>query len=137
MKEFVLALVFDQSHNHLLLMERKKDPYTGLLNGIGGKVDPGETPLQAMKREFIEETGYTMNPDIHELVTLTFPNEHLHVYYVSIEKQPIIVKENHEGIYDWYEVKEEFFDTLNPNLAGGGNLSYFIKYALDTYKKDI
>ena len=29
----------------------------GRLNGIGGHIEPGETPAQAMQREFREETG--------------------------------------------------------------------------------
>ena len=38
---------------------RKLNPewQRGLLNGIGGKVEPGENPHEAMVREFEEETG--------------------------------------------------------------------------------
>lgn len=133
MKEYVLALVFDESHKNLILMKRKKDPYNGLLNGIGGKVDPGETHFEAMKREFTEEVGFE-NPYLEHLVTLSFPFEHLHVYYARVKHQPILIKENHEGIYDWHEIEDSFFDMNNTELAGEGNLPYFIKYALELKK---
>ncbi len=131
MKNYVLALVFDHTFEYVLLMNRKQEPYTGKLNGIGGKIEDGETPLEAINREYYEETNYE---PIHLkfLLTCTFPDEHLHVFYGSIKKQEILVKENHEGIYDWYKIENSFFDVNNDTLAGGGNLPYFIKFALDT-----
>lgn len=131
MKEFVLALVFDENYENLLLMRRKKEPYTGLLNGIGGKIDNGETPHEAVKREFYEETNFD-EIDLDLLVTMVFENEHLHVFSGSMPLQDIIIKENHEGVYDWYEIDDSFFDCMNNDLAGGGNLPYFIRFAIDT-----
>lgn len=39
---------------------KKIDP--GRLNGIGGRVDPGENYLEAAIRETVEETGYQVSP---------------------------------------------------------------------------
>jgi 8-oxo-dGTP diphosphatase len=39
----------------LLIRKRKPARQAGLLNGVGGLVEPGETPEQAMVREFEEE----------------------------------------------------------------------------------
>ena len=51
----------DAAQSHLLqvLLIRKLRPawQKGYLNGIGGKIEPGETPLEAMNREFEEEAG--------------------------------------------------------------------------------
>jgi len=47
-----------------LVLIRKLKPAWQLnkLNGIGGKVEPGESPLDAMRREYIEETGDEVTP---------------------------------------------------------------------------
>lgn len=136
MKKYVLGMVFDPSFEHLLLMKRKKNPYNGLLNGIGGKIDEGETPLESIQREFKEETEFESYNRLELMFTMQFENEEMHVYFIEVDKQVIKVKENHEGIYDWYEVNDSFFDCLNEELAGGGNLPYFIKFCIDTYNKE-
>lgn len=58
MRHYVLGLAFDaDAENVLLIRKNRPDWQAGKLNGAGGKVEPGETPLQAMIREFQEETG--------------------------------------------------------------------------------
>lgn len=42
----------------LLVRKRKPDWQAGLLNGIGGKIESDETPLDAMIREWSEEVGF-------------------------------------------------------------------------------
>ena len=45
-----------------VLLIRKARPawQAGKLNGIGGHIEPGETPINAMEREFYEEAGLTV-----------------------------------------------------------------------------
>lgn len=50
------ALVFDDD-GRLLLIQRGHEPGKGLWSVPGGKVEPGETDQQAVRREIAEETG--------------------------------------------------------------------------------
>lgn len=55
---YVAGFLFDEACKQVLLIEKQKpDWQRGLLNAIGGKVEPGERPTEAMVREFQEETG--------------------------------------------------------------------------------
>lgn len=56
--EFVLGFLFNIDCTKVILI-RKEKPYwqKGFYNGVGGKVQEGELPIEAMRREFREETG--------------------------------------------------------------------------------
>lgn len=63
-----------QNHATLMIHRNKKqeDIHLGKWNGLGGKLDPGETPEACVIREVREESGLTIhNPRLHGF--LTFP----------------------------------------------------------------
>ncbi|UNO48644.1 NUDIX hydrolase [Alicyclobacillus acidoterrestris] len=41
--------------DELLLLNRLKSPNMGIWNGLGGKIEPGESPTEAVQREIMEE----------------------------------------------------------------------------------
>ena len=50
--------MFSEDERDVLLIEKQNPSWQkGFLNAIGGKVEPGEEPLEAMTREFEEEAG--------------------------------------------------------------------------------
>jgi mutator protein MutT len=60
-------------------------PYDGYWEFPGGKVDPGETILQALKREFVEELGLTIH-SAEEWCGVEYVYPHAHVrlhFYIS------------------------------------------------------
>jgi 8-oxo-dGTP diphosphatase len=58
MTEYVAGYMFSPDLSRVALIKKNKPAWqAGLLNGIGGKVEPGETAHEAMVREFGEETG--------------------------------------------------------------------------------
>ena len=53
------VLCFIRDGDRLLLIHKKTGLGAGLINGPGGRINPGETPRQAAVRETEEETGLT------------------------------------------------------------------------------
>lgn len=57
--KYTLCLV--RHKNEFLLLNRVKKPQMGMWNGVGGKIEIGETPLESVIRETFEETGIKLN----------------------------------------------------------------------------
>lgn len=62
MTDYVVGLAFDTDGVRVALIHKQTGPACVLdrWNGVGGKIDPGELPHQAMEREFREETGVSI-----------------------------------------------------------------------------
>lgn len=57
-EQYVCGFLFDAAMQHLVLLRREKPPnQRGLYNGVGGRVEADEFPVQAMIRECHEEAG--------------------------------------------------------------------------------
>ena len=55
---YVAGFTFSENDTDVLLIEKQNPAWQrGFLNAVGGKIEPGEQPLEAMTREFKEETG--------------------------------------------------------------------------------
>ncbi|MEW6735451.1 MAG: NUDIX hydrolase [Acidobacteriota bacterium] len=78
---YVTGFLFDEIGERVLLIWKKK-PYwqAGYLNGIGGHIERGETPIQAMCREFKEETGIDIQ-GWHHYATLAGNNPQWAVHF--------------------------------------------------------
>lgn len=58
MVNYVLGFMFNYDETHVVLIKKNKPSFmAGLLNGLGGKIETGEAPYDAMVREFNEEAG--------------------------------------------------------------------------------
>lgn len=133
-KNYVVIMLFNKKYDKLLLVKRNKKPYMGCWNGIGGKIESGETPIEAAIRECKEETGISMNnPKL--LVTYVYPednvmnsNTHLNVIYDCIDE--VHVDDNEEGHYEWKSI-ESVMNPYDKNIAGLSNLNQFVKEILD------
>ncbi len=58
------------------------------LNGIGGKIESGETPSEAMAREFEEETGVITSPNewVKFVVLIRESSYQVNFFYLVSEK---------------------------------------------------
>jgi len=61
---FCRELGYDPSSDVLLVLKNKPSWQCGKLNLVGGKIEPGETPDNAARRELEEESGFSINHDM-------------------------------------------------------------------------
>lgn len=62
MINYTVGFLFSCDLKRVALVRKNRPQWqAGLLNGIGGKVEVGELPLDAMIREFYEEAGVVIN----------------------------------------------------------------------------
>ena len=63
MRKYCLGFAFNPMMDRVALIRKTRPEWqSGLLNGIGGKVEDGEGSVQAMRREFHEETAVLIPP---------------------------------------------------------------------------
>ena len=71
MPTYSCGFLFSTDRKRVLLIRKRRPAWqAGKLNGIGGKIEPGESPAEAMRRECREEAGLDI-PDWQEVLTLT------------------------------------------------------------------
>ena len=81
MTRYVAGFLFDDCRQHVVLIRKNRPEWQrGKLNGLGGRIEPGETPASAMRREFQEETGVDI-PDWKEFAVLTGTGFVVHFFY--------------------------------------------------------
>jgi 8-oxo-dGTP diphosphatase len=70
LKRYVVGFAVNEELRAIALIRKARPAWqAGRLNGIGGKIEDGEEPIDAMRREFKEETGVAV-PEWREVVTL-------------------------------------------------------------------
>lgn len=103
-----LATLCYVKHNaHTLMLHRVKkenDTHAGKWNGLGGKLDPGESPEECAIREVEEESSLrARNPALRGI--LTFPRfskgEDWYVFVFIIREFEGEVRESNEGHLAW------------------------------------
>lgn len=126
MKRFNLIVVFNKNLDKVLFCIRAKEPYKGLYNFVGGKIENGETNDKAAYRELFEETGISNN-DIElnhfmDLNYFTYGNN-LQVYYGILKYEVNLVEEKNK--LEWVTINEELLN--NSKFAGNYNIPHIIR----------
>ena len=64
MQTYVVGFIFSPDHAHIVLVLKNRPVWqAGRFNGVGGKIEAGETAAAAMARECFEETGLSLGAD--------------------------------------------------------------------------
>ena len=126
MKKYNVIVVFSKDLNKTLMCKRAKNPYKGMFNLVGGKIDKENDGLNEAYRELREETNINCDDVslIHfmniEYITL---NKLIEVYYGILNKDVCIIEEVNK--LEWVDINDNFFD-MN-KYAGEGNIGHIIE----------
>lgn len=107
MLKYTLCLI--RNGDNILLLNRQKPPEMGMWNGVGGKIEPGETPLESAIRETFEETGIRLDDMLHA-GNVIFTNESsrqgMYLFMAELPKTHVLVTPlgTREGILDWKSI---------------------------------
>jgi 8-oxo-dGTP pyrophosphatase MutT (NUDIX family) len=84
---------------------------------VGGGVEKGETPLKAVEREILEETGLEIDKFVKTFSIQRNPGSIETVFACRYEGDPTEITLNEENTnYGWYDVDEMHFLDIVPNL---------------------
>lgn len=89
MQGYNVIAVFSENVDKVLMCKRRKNPYKGLSNFVGGKIEDNENGLDAAYRELEEETAITKSDIIlSHLMDFTYylQNCYLEVYVGKLNK---------------------------------------------------
>lgn len=121
--KYTWGLVYCPETNEILLLNREKHPWMGRWNGVGGKLDKDENPLECIVRETLEETGLHLPQYVPRgAMSWYVDDEDLGGMYLftaivtkkDVENYPTPKKFCHEGILDWKKLDW----VLHPDNSG-------------------
>ncbi len=130
-----IIVVYNTQEDKILMCLRKKDPYKGLYNLVGGKIEKDETGLESAYRELEEESGITKDDiTLTHLMTCNYQmsNNELQVYVGKLNKEVKVVEEVNK-LY-WVDANDDFFDMSK--YAGEGIIGHIIEQ-IKLYKEKL
>ncbi len=126
MKKYNVIVIFNQDKTKTLMCKRTKEPYQGMYNLVGGKIEKDGDGLHEAYRELEEETAITKN----DVILFHFMNidyiafsKSLEVYYGVLNKDVNLIEE--VNALEWVDIHDNFFD-MN-KYAGEGNIGHIME----------
>ena len=141
----ILATLCYIKHNgRTLMVHRNRKPddiHAGKWNGLGGKVEAGESPEMCIRREVLEESGLTIHgPYLHGLLIFTnFKGQGWYVFVFTAAQFDGDLIDSPEGHLEW--IPDAEFDSLSlwpsdriflPWIGGGRFFSAHFRYEGET-----
>lgn len=122
-------VVFNKAMDASLFCMRRKEPYKGCLNFVGGKVEPGEESEAAAYRELQEETGISRQQiRLFRLMDIRYYHQDFDLeLYVGQLKDDVVLKEEKNPLF-WLSLEEDFTD--KDRFAGEQNIAHIMNVAL-------
>lgn len=126
MKKYNVIVVFSKDFKKTLMCKRTKEPYKGMYNLVGGKIEKENDGLNEAYRELKEETNISKK----DIILVHFMNmtyikwdKELEVYYGVLNNDVRLIEEVNS--LEWMPINDNFFDMKK--YAGEGNIGHIIE----------
>ena len=126
MKKYNVIVIFNKEINKTLMCKRTKEPYIGMYNLVGGKIEKENDGLNEAYRELVEETNISKKDvELKHFMNIEYVsfNKSLEVYYGTLNKEVELVEEVNK--LEWVDINDNFFDMTK--YAGEGNIGHIIE----------
>ena len=126
MKQYNVIVIFNKEMNKTLMCKRTKEPYIGMYNLVGGKIEKENDGLNEAYRELQEETNISKNDvSLKHFMNIEYISfgKSLEVYYGILNKDVELVEEVNK--LEWVDINDNFFDMSR--YAGEGNIGHIIE----------
>ena len=126
MKKMNVIVIFNKNMSKVLMCKITKEPYKGMYNLVGGKIEKENDGLNEAYRELKEETNIgksDVNLTYFMNISYVKWDKELEVYYGILNKNVKLVEEVNK--LEWMPVNDDFFN-MN-KYAGEGNVGHIIE----------
>ena len=126
MKKYNVIVVFDKNMEKTLMCKRTKEPYMGMYNLVGGKIEKDNDGLNEAYRELYEETNISdKDISLEHFMNIEYIvfDKMIEVYYGVLNKDVMLIEEVNK--LEWVNIDDNFFD-MN-RYAGEGNIGHIIE----------
>lgn len=126
MKKYNVIVIFNKDLTQTLMCKRTKEPYMGMYNLVGGKIEKENDGLNEAYRELEEETAITRkDTSLSHFMNIEYISfdKIIEVYYGVLNKDVELIEEVNK--LEWVDINDDFFD-MN-KYAGEGNIGHIIE----------
>lgn len=144
MQKCTVAFLICQETHEVLLIKKDRTDFAGRYNGVGGKVNEGESYYEAAVREIHEETGAEVGDRLVYLGNTVLPEDcathdpagvTLSFYTANVEKSEVAQQPGETEQLKWIPIIDVLDTPVTSKVyAGMGDLQYFLNLAVNGYK---
>ena len=109
MKKYNVIVILDKNMKNTLMCKRTKDPYMGMYNLVGGKIEKDNDGINEAYRELVEETNISKeDTNLINFMNIEYVsmNKVLEVYFGILNKEVKLIEEVNK--LEWVSIEDNF-----------------------------